>query len=303
MSVLYALEKIRFPALDAFMGIITYLGHDMVFLLTAFAFFWCVNKRQGYYTMAVGISGLTIGQVLKIMCQIPRPWVIDPNFTPVESAKPAATGYSFPSGHTQDAVSIFGTFAMWKKKKSVWVVCIVIIALVALSRMYLGVHYPLDVIAALVCGAVLCLVMYPFFAHDDREIMPVFVAIFIFSVLYVVLMKVYPFGPDVDPVNLKEAHTSAYKLLGATAALCISFPLEKRYVKFEVEAPIVIQIVKLVGGLGLIMVIRSAAKAIFGSFLPETLADGVRYFLMVIFAGLIWPMAFKPLCRLASKNK
>ena len=145
MGFLRLLESIRIPALNVFFSGITYCGDEIAFMVVAFALFWCVNKRTGYYAFLVGLFGTVGNQWLKIACRIPRPWVLDPNFTIVESARAAATGYSFPSGHTQNAVGTFGAMALRTERKWVRGVCITLIVLVPFSRMYLGVHTPLDV--------------------------------------------------------------------------------------------------------------------------------------------------------------
>ena len=103
MTLLYWFESIRLPALDAFMSLVTRLGEETFFMAAALFVFWCRDKRRGYYLLSVGFVGTLVNQWLKIVCRVPRPWVRDPNFTIVESAKEAAGGYSFPSGHTQSA--------------------------------------------------------------------------------------------------------------------------------------------------------------------------------------------------------
>lgn len=86
MGFLRLLESIRIPALNVFFSGITYCGDEIAFMVVAFALFWCVNKRTGYYAFLVGLFGTVGNQWLKIACRIPRPWVLDPNFTIVESA-------------------------------------------------------------------------------------------------------------------------------------------------------------------------------------------------------------------------
>ena len=104
MEFLYLLEKIRIPGLNELMLAITTLGEETAFLVIALIVFWCVDKKKGYYVMTVGFLGTMTNQFLKLLCRVPRPWVLDPNFTILEQAREAATGYSFPSGHTQSAV-------------------------------------------------------------------------------------------------------------------------------------------------------------------------------------------------------
>ena len=140
MKVLYALESIRVPWLDTVMAAITHLGEETVFMVAALFVFWCVSKRHGYYLLAIGFAGTVLNQFLKLLFRIPRPWVLDSDFTIVESARAQATGYSFPSGHSQNAIGTFGGIARFTRRKWVRVAAIVAAVLVPLSRMYLGVH-------------------------------------------------------------------------------------------------------------------------------------------------------------------
>ena len=142
MEFLYFLESIRNPVLDVFFSVVTEFGGEAIFIGLAIVLFWCLDKKAGYYMLTVGFAGMIVSQFLKIFCRVPRPWVKDPNFTIVESAREAATGYSFPSGHTQSAFTVLGTPARWWKNTTLRIVCIVMIVLVGLSRMYLGVHTP-----------------------------------------------------------------------------------------------------------------------------------------------------------------
>lgn len=136
MELLYTLENIRTPLLDTVMGLVTNLGGEAVFIAAAIIVFWCLSKSCGYYMMTVGFAGTIINQFLKLWFRIPRPWVKDPGFTIVESARAEATGYSFPSGHTQNAFAVFGAPARYFKSTALRVVLVLLIALTAFSRMY-----------------------------------------------------------------------------------------------------------------------------------------------------------------------
>ena len=130
MQLLYWLESIRNPFLDAFFSSITHLGSETLFIVLAIVMFWCVNKRSGYYLMTVGFFGTLVNQFLKILCRVPRPWVKDPDFTIVEEAREAATGYSFPSGHTQTSVGAYSALGLWNKQKWLRAVMIALCLLV-----------------------------------------------------------------------------------------------------------------------------------------------------------------------------
>ena len=92
MQMLYWLESIRMPGLNELMLTVTTLGEETAFLVLALIFFWCVDKKKGYFLMAVGFIGTMVNQFLKLLFRIPRPWVLDPNFTILEQARDAAAG-------------------------------------------------------------------------------------------------------------------------------------------------------------------------------------------------------------------
>ena len=297
MGFLRLLESIRIPALNVFFSGITYCGDEIAFMVAAFALFWCVNKRTGYYAFLVGLFGTAGNQWLKIACRIPRPWVLDPDFTIVESARAAATGYSFPSGHTQNAVGTFCAIALTTKRKWVRGVCIALIVLVPLSRMYLGVHTPLDVGAAFLMAAALLALFYPVF-RSERSMAKGMPWLLGAAVLLAAAFACYMSGLRVDAASLDEsnfahAQENAYKLLGAVIALLPVYFLEKRFVKFETGAVWDAQLAKLARVLGLAMAGKSVLKAPLNALLPGGLGDAIRYFALVLFAGCVWPMTFR----------
>ena len=297
MSVLYALERIRNPILNVIMQLITYLGQENLFIIAAIGVFWCVNKRRGYYMLTVGFVGTALNQILKLIFRIPRPWVLDPDFTVVESAKPDAVGYSFPSGHTQAAAIVFGTTARWTDRRWVRYICIAVMLLVAFSRMYMGVHTPLDVSVSLAIGVVIVFAIYPYFANPDRSVFPMVLVMLAAAVAFALAMALYPFGADFDAAYIVNTTENAFKMLGCVAGIAIACPVEERYVKFDTAAPPVVQAVKLAVGFAVIAALRAGLKAPLNLLMPEAAAGAVRYFAIVLFAGLAWPTCFKELCR------
>ena len=295
MKFLYLLEKIRNPFLDKFFSLVTHVGEETVFLVLALVFFWCVSKREGYYLLITGLVGTVINQAAKLIFKIPRPWVKDPSFTIVESARAEATGYSFPSGHTQNVAGTFGAVGRYSKRTPVRIISVVIISLVAFSRMYLGVHTPLDVCVSLGVAAILVFCLYPLFSTEERfhKFMPYVAAVSVLLatglLLYVFLMS----SEGVDPNNHASGMKNASTLFGCTLAMIPVYLLDRRYIKFETGAAWYSQIIKLLLGLGGVLLIKSELSSplvwLFGN---EYVARGVRYFLIVIFAGAVWPLSF-----------
>ena len=297
MQLLYALQEIRTPILDAVMQIITRLGEETVFMVAAIVVFWCVSKKGGYYLLSVGFIGTVANQWLKIAFRIPRPWVLDPNFEIVESAREAATGYSFPSGHTQSAVGTFGGVARMTKTKWLRWVCIAIALLVSFSRMYLGVHTPLDVGVSLVVAAVLVLVLWPMVekAEEKPAVMGwLLLAMLLFSGAFLAFLYVFPFPADVDAENLAHAVENGWKLTGAIGGMLIAWWADRKFIHFEVKAVWWAQLLKVALGLGIVVGIKAGLKAPLIALIGNAgAANAVRYGLMVVFAGAVWPLTFK----------
>ena len=309
MEFLRLLESVRVPALDAFFSAVTYLGDELAFMALALLLFWCVDKRTGYYVFVVGLFGTLANQFLKILCRVPRPWVLDPGFTIVESARAAATGYSFPSGHTQNAVGTFGAIGLMAKRRWVKIACLALVILVPFSRMYLGVHTPLDVGTAFLMAAVLLAAFYPVFRSEEKagKAMPYLlaagIALSFLFVLYVGGIRA-DFAPgSEDESNLSHAVKNAWTLLGAITGLLVVFLVDRNALRFDTRAPILAQVLKFVLGLALVAGVKAALKPLFYAVFSAGLADCLRYFLVVLLAGLVWPMTFPFWAKLGTKKE
>ena len=299
MSFLYFLENLRNPVLDVFFSVITLLGEETLFMAVGMIVFWCVDKYKGYYLLFVGFLGTVANQFLKILCRVPRPWVRDPNFTIVESAREAAAGYSFPSGHTQISSGLFGGIARQSRNKALRIVMIVLALLVGLSRMYLGVHTPADVLVSFALAAVLVLAGYPLFEKAKKEPKVMFGILFSFVMVMVAyLCFVYSLPADVDPHNLLSAQKNGYTLLGCSLGLVLTYIVDLKWTHFETKAVWWVQIVKAVGGILLVLAAKELLKApLDGIFAGHLAARSVRYFVMVILGGVLWPMTFRLMCK------
>lgn len=306
MSFLYLLEDLRNPVLNAIFSVITLLGEETIFMAVGMIVFWCVDKYQGYYLLTTGFLGTAINQFLKMLCRIPRPWVKDPAFTIVESAREAATGYSFPSGHTQTSVGLYGGIARWNKQTVLRVLCICACVLVPLSRMYLGVHTPADVGVSLVVALVLVFVVYPLFrraAESPKTMYLILGALTLITVAYHIFAVAYPFPADTDPHNLESAQKNGYTLVGCMVGLMLAYTVDLRYTHFPTKAVWWGQIIKVVGGIALVLLVKEGMRAPLEALCGgHMLARALRYFLMVVVGGILWPMTFAWFSRLGKRE-
>lgn len=307
MDILYALEKIRTPFWNGVMSAVTQLGGEVIFIVAAVVVFWCVSKWEGYYLMTIAFCGTVLNQFLKLVCRVPRPWVRDPNFTIVESARAEATGYSFPSGHTQNAIGLFGGMARWGGRRWVRLGLTALALVIAFSRVYLGVHTPADVGVSLVLAAALVLGLYPLMrrAQEKPQYMGyVLAAMLVVSGAFVVFVEAYGFSADTDAENLASGIGNAWKMLGAVAGMTLAWLLDRRYIHFETQAVWWVQVIKVAVGMALLLAIKSGLKAPLLALLGhEGLAGGVRYFLLVLVAGAVWPLVFRPMSKWGEGKK
>ena len=306
LNVLYWLESIRNPVLDSVMALITKLGEETFFILIALTVFWCISKKQGYYLLFVGFVGTILNQFLKLWFRIPRPWVKDPNFTIVESARAEATGYSFPSGHTQNAVGTFGGLARSSDKTWIRISSIVILALVSFSRMYLGVHTPLDVGVSFIVATVLIFALHPLINLIDRKPNAMYAVIAVMlaiAVSFVLFVELYPFPADTDAHNLASGSKNAYTLLGALVGLLVVYIVDSNYLHFETDAPLWVQIIKIALGFAGLLIIKAGLKAVLVPLCGgHDVAHAIRYLCIVVFAGIVWPLTFPLFNKLANKK-
>lgn len=294
MEFLYFLEKYRLPVLNELMLAVTTLGEETAFLVIGLIIFWCVDKRKGYYIMSVGFLGTMLNQILKLSFRISRPWVRDPNFTILEQAKEAAAGYSFPSGHTQTAVGTFGAIAVSSGKKWMKTCCILVAILVGFSRMYIGVHTPADVLVAALCALILIFALKePLLQGKECQMKTVFAIMIGCALIFFGYVHLWDFPADMDSHNLESGIKNAYTMLGCTVGIAIVYVADQKWLNFPVEAKFWVQVLKVVLGLLLVLAVKEGLRAPLELILPIYPARALRYLLIVLTAGILWPMSFK----------
>lgn len=306
MEFLRFLEDLRMPGLNEFMLAITHLGSETAFLVVALIVFWCVNKYQGYYLLGVGLFGTLANQFLKLACRVLRPWDLDPDFTILEAARADAGGYSFPSGHSQTAVGTFGGIAAVTKNRVVFVLCILAAVLVPFSRMYVGVHTPADVLVGAGMALILVFAFKPLMLGRNREkwIPRIFLGSLFLSLLFLLYVMYWPFPADLQQHNYESAMKNAYTLIGCLAGILVTWYADKKWLRFRVDACWWAQLLKVVLGLAAVLAVKEGLRTPLELlFAGHMAARAVRYFLIVIVAGILWPMTFGWFARLGRKDR
>ncbi len=297
MQILYWLESIRNPVMDTLMLILTEFGNELLFIVFGLLMLWCVDKRQGYFVLLTGFFGIYINQFLKITCRIPRPWVLDPDFTIVEAAREAASGYSFPSGHTQIAVGCYAGLALCRRERWVRAIGIALAVLIPFTRMYLGVHTPLDVGVSILIALALVWILWVLLSKYDLSPKLMFTLmgiLTVFGAAFLLYTNFYTFPADIDPDNYAGAVKNGFKFLGCTLGMWCMYLLDRYRIRFDTKAASIRgQVLKLSLGFLLVIGVLEGSKPLWHMMLGDSpVTYTLRYFLAVIVVGVVWPLTF-----------
>ena len=198
-------------------------------------------------------------------------------------------------------------FAKWGMAAA----CLALVLLVPFSRMYLGVHTPLDVGVSFVLALALAAALYPAFRTEQTAkkatpwILLGAAALCGGYLLYASAQARcdWPAGSE-DLANITHGLKNAYTMMGALLGFLIVYFADEKKLRFDVHAPFWGQVLKLVLGLALIVAIKAGLKPLLVTLFAGSQAESfVRYFVIVIFAGIVWPLTFPFFANIGKKGK
>jgi hypothetical protein len=275
------------PWAELFFRGVTVLGSEYFYVLLIAIWFWAVDKRGSILTVFVLIASVVSNYWLKIIFKNPRP--------PITNWLPGvhASNYGLPSAHTQNSMVIWGWMGL--KSRTWWMgaLCIVLIGLIGLSRVYIGVHWLGDVVAGWVVGLLLLIALWKleepihFFLSKYNPNLQ-YLGLVIFGLGAMILTEL------LSPVTAEGLEANFGSNGGLIIGLGIGLALEKRYVSFEITPKhgekwrVALRVI-----LGLIMVFAIAASL--SPMLQEEVywMCAIQYALVTISVIFIWPFLFK----------
>lgn len=271
-EIIKFIQSFSSPLLDKFFIYVTMMGEEGFFMIAAVLIYWCIDKNFGYRMGFAYLTNALINGGIKEALKVPRP-IGEPGIRSLRTE--TAGGYSFPSGHSQSAASFWASVMFHVKQKWIYIACSIPVILVGISRLYLGVHRPVDVAAGISIGVLWVLICnYMFHTAEKTGKKTIFLAIIIPMVVIMFIIK----------------NSDYYKVAGTALAFYIGYIIEPEYINFEVNAPYGIQVIKLLIGITIMLGIRVILK----SLLPQILiSDFVRYFLMGVWVTIGAPYIFK----------
>ena len=177
--------------------------------------------------------------------------------------------------------------------------------------MYLGVHTPADVGVSIVIAIALIFVFSPIFERAEKSPKVMYALLFSLTgvmLAYLCFMHFWNFPEEVfhaDNVhNYTSAIKNAYTLTGCMLGFLVVYTIDLRWLKFETRAVWWVQLIKIIGGLAVVLAVKELMRFPLDAIMPKnTWARLVRYFLMVVTAGTLWPMTFKHFANIGGKKK
>ena len=286
LLLLQNFREVTHGIFDWLLAHVTCCGEWLLAFLTISFVYWIVDKKCGIYLAFNYFLGILINQFIKITACIYRPWVLDSRIHPTASAMKMATGYSFPSGHTAIATSIWGGLAVkfWNNKVLRYsFICLVL--LVGFSRNYLLVHTPQDVVVSLILGIFILwgnLKLLDWIDKGKNRDWVVFGAVlFVCTVLIAYTeLKHYPIDYFngkilVDPLKMtRDSYPKVYMIIGAF----LGWILDRKFINFEtIKGSIYYRV----------------AMFLVGGFVINCLLDLGNFFLIGFFITGLYPLVLK----------
>lgn len=289
MDFLRFLSQYRTPLGEKIFQFFTYFGQELLIILILCLIYWCLSKKLAYQIgLSFFVSGLLM-QVLKITFRISRPWVLDPSFEAVASAIPAATGYSFPSGHTQCATALYGTLAFYLKKPWQRILSVFMFVMVGFSRMYLGVHTPKDVLVSMALTLLTIFAVARLSSYMQNHYVSPILVTMVLAVCSVLTAAYAAILLSQNTIETKYA-SDCLKAAGAGLGFALAWYLEHKHINFESDVPLKKQIPKFAIGILITAILEFGLKYLVGDGL---FLSCLRYFILVLWALAIFPMLDK----------
>jgi membrane-associated phospholipid phosphatase len=134
--------------LETPMKLFSFLGTEDFFMIVLPVLYWCVDSTLGMQVAVILMLSSTLNDAVKMALHGPRPYWISAQV----KALATETSFGVPSGHTQGATVVWGIIAAWLRKWWAWLAAALLVLLIGASRLYLGVHFPHDVLLGLLLG-------------------------------------------------------------------------------------------------------------------------------------------------------
>lgn len=271
-EIIRLFQSVSTPFLDIIGTAVTFLGEQYLIVIPAALILWCFNKDLGKWMCYSLASASTFMVGLKAVVKVPRPI----GWEGIRTLRPeTATGYSFPSAHTGQCSSFWTSLAVWLGKKW-WVLAFAVPALVGLSRIYLGCHWPSDVIGGFVIGTLVSIILKYLYDRFEKQRC---------ALRFITCVVFLPF------VLAGGFMTDFWKTEGLLIGLSAAFMLEEKFLSFTTDGLGMRRILlRAISGLAITLIPYLVMKLVFPE---EDVFYFIRYFTLSFCMCFVSPFAFE----------
>ena len=305
IDILLILQEFRNGAgacLTDFMTKMSFIGEMNTVLIITALIYWCADKEFGKYLLMGWSGNRVVNGLLKVTACVYRPWIRDVRIVPDKDALALATGYSFPSGHSMNAASLFGGGAIRKElSKGLRITLGIFVVLIAFSRIFLGVHTPQDILVGAGAGLLVMWLTGKLLAWVDKNPgkdilvacigIAAAVAVAVFAAL-----KSYPMDfNDAGELLVDGAKMAndTYKGVGWCVGFLLGWILEKRFVSFSTDVPMITRITRLATGLLSYYAISLILIPFVKSLIPGVGGTVTTCFIQMFYVTFVFPLCIK----------
>lgn len=281
MQFLQFLESLRTDFWVILFEGITMLGEETILISLIATLYFAYDKRLALRIGYITITSMCVNNTVKNLVKRPRPFAVG-EVTPARAH--TATGYSFPSGHTQTIATWSTALAMYIREKWMGILAGIAIVAVGFSRLFLGVHYPSDVIVGAVLGVLIAVGLS--IVYDRTKDIHRLYGI---TTLILLPMAIW-FMITADPL-----YDDFFKLYGMLIGLFFATRLEEKYAPLTYDVALWKKVLRVAIGLVVVLVIKESIKLIyvFDSLHISLVLDAIRYMLLVIGGFGLCPVLFR----------
>ena len=271
------------PAWTPFFRLLTALGNEELVLMLGPLVLWCINKAWGTGVLLLLLGSQGVNTALKELFRVPRPFLTHPQILQLDTP----TGWSLPSGHAQNSTALWMYLASKVRRAWFWGVAVLLVVGICLSRPYLGVHYPGDVIVGVAVGLALwglALLLTPVVT------------------VWAARLRLGWWLAGVAAVGvllcLLQPYADSVSAIAAVTCGLIGLIVERERVHFDVGGPWQQRALRYVVGLAILMLFWRGLKVVFGfiadegNTAPYLILRGVRYGILGLWVTLGAPAFF-----------
>ncbi len=296
-KILDFFNKLNNDFLTAFFYFITEFGSGEITIIILAFIYYCYNKDIAKTLGYICINSMMLNGIAKSLFLAKRPFQYEGKeyLRALDESLDGATGTSFPSGHSQNTGSLFTSLIILFQKKWIRIICTIFIILIPVSRLYLGVHFPVDVITGLFLGIGTSCLGYFLINFFKKKGYTLYI---LYSISILIFLPFIIFNIN-NPQVL-----DLFKAFGLYLGFVLGCFIEEKKVKFDYNVKWSYKLIRIVGGLILLLGIKSGVKILFKmiDFIPNNLLDLVRYGLISLVAIGIFPLIFVKYEKKEGKN-